>query len=703
MDGVRGDLSPPCYDGVNPKGLPSDSASPAQAGGKILGLVAPFTGIAVSSPVAESADPSGKDSLVRMGPACHSIASQSGNQPDSQSEAHTALSAADGLCEPLDRQKSKRIWRSKFESDPSCVAARAPSHTAHPHSAFQFQLASSQCPFSTGEPPEAVTPERHSAFLRPELLDSLDLDSESDTVKDRGRGTVPSKPRKERTVFKFNSDTTLRLHDRSIRDRLQTADWNRLYRDKTGVYRPCILISQPQRDKVRLAFRCDIAEIDERVREDRTFLQRVNLDTVGQVKQSNRLKLFTLTLVDTEADWTESAPLLLQPGKQTVAPLMSIPEGRRLSNETDKSDSVNTKRDWCPTGNSVCRLLHREDIGSRWVEIVAARLRKLKKRSGVRDRARKKKAGDAERIWLTSRMAAIKKASTESTNVRELHEQAQAAKAHQRFEPMRAERDRGALKGIQKVTVCGLETERELHQPGRKYFKPPTELNSNIPVTLYYCAALSVLHAIFFLSEHVPEVRDLVTSHYGEMILVILTVAAAIYGCKLYNGSIIASLLLFAWHCIGSTSGAASGGGPLYWLSLLLPQGAVTSIVGTAITIATLVLVEKPARATASKTRQVAAAVSNSRIAANRDKETAKLFNSTYVEIELIDDPGVIIRVLLDSGAATSVMSSRQLKHIWHKLKRKYTGKKVESYLSGRRVSRSRIGHYRPQVQVPGV
>ena len=226
---------------------------------------------------------------------------------------------------------------------------------------------------------------------------------------------------------------------------------------------------------------------------------------------------------------------------------------------------------------------------------------------------------------------------------------------------MRAERDRGALKGIQKGTVCGLETEREVHQPGRKYFKPPTELNSHIPVTLYYCAALSVLPAIFFLSEHVSTMRDLVTSHYSEMILVMLTVAAAIYGCRLYNGSILASLLLFAWHCIGSTSGAASGGGPLYWLSLLLPQGAMTSIVGTAITIATLVqLVEKPARATASKTRQVAAAVSNNRIAANRDKETAKLCNITYVEIEPIDDPGVIIRVLLDSGAATSVMSSAQ-------------------------------------------
>ena len=79
----------------------------------------------------------------------------------------------------------------------------------------------------------------------------------------------------------------------------------------------------------------------------------------------------------------------------------------------------------------------------------------------------------------------------------------------------------------------------------------------------------------------------------------------------------------------------------------------------------------------------MAAAVSNNRIAANRDKETAKLFNSTHVEIELVDDPGVIIRVLLDSGAATSVMSSRQLRHIWHKLKRKYTGKKSNLISAG--------------------
>jgi hypothetical protein len=116
---------------------------------------------------------------------------------------------------------------------------------------------------------------------------------------------------------------------------------------------------------------------------------------------------------------------------------------------------------------------------------------------------------------------------------------------------------------------------------------------------------------------------------------------------------------------------------------IVTPPGAVTSLVGTAITIAIPVLVEKPARATASKTRQVSAAVSNNRIAANRDKETANLFNITYVEIELIDDPGVIIRVLLDSGAATSVMSSRQLRHIWHKLKREYTGRKSNLISAG--------------------
>ena len=83
------------------------------------------------------------------------------------------------------------------------------------------------------------------------------------------------------TSFKLNSHTTDRLHERAIKKRLKTADWNRLYCDKTGIYRPCILISQPEKDTVRLVFKSDLAKIDECMRDDRTFLERVCLDTVG--------------------------------------------------------------------------------------------------------------------------------------------------------------------------------------------------------------------------------------------------------------------------------------------------------------------------------------------------------------------------------------------------------------------------------------
>ena len=121
---VRGGLSSPNYDGVNPNGLPSYSSSPS--GGTILGLVAPLTGVAVSSSVAKF-DPSG---LVRAGAACHNIARQSGSQP----EAHTALSATVGLLGPLSADTSRVT--------PSCGRAHAHAHTrSHRHASYR-QVAS---------------------------------------------------------------------------------------------------------------------------------------------------------------------------------------------------------------------------------------------------------------------------------------------------------------------------------------------------------------------------------------------------------------------------------------------------------------------------------------------------------------------------------------------------------------------------------
>jgi hypothetical protein len=45
-----------------------------------------------------------------------------------------------------------------------------------------------------------------------------------------------------------------------------------------------------------------------------------------------------------------------------------------------------------------------------------------------------------------------------------------------------------------------------------------------------------------------------------------------------------------------------------------------------------------------------------------------KTFNSAYVEIELVDDPGRIIKVLLDLGASCSVFSKRSLRGVYHSL-----------------------------------
>ena len=54
-------------------------------------------------------------------------------------------------------------------------------------------------------------------------------------------------------------------------------------------------------------------------------------------------------------------------------------------------------------------------------------------------------------------------------------------------------------------------------------------------------------------------------------------------------------------------------------------------------------------------------------IAAQAAKQEQQ-FNSAYVEIELVDEPGRVIKVLLDLGASCSVFSKRSLNGIFHKL-----------------------------------
>jgi hypothetical protein len=49
-------------------------------------------------------------------------------------------------------------------------------------------------------------------------------------------------------------------------------------------------------------------------------------------------------------------------------------------------ESQDESRQWKPTGRSVCALLHATDIGGRWTEVVAARLKQSKYRSAKNKR-----------------------------------------------------------------------------------------------------------------------------------------------------------------------------------------------------------------------------------------------------------------------------------------------------------------------------
>ena len=142
---LRGDLPPlnTCgSDGVPPFGVPPvshHSSAFSESWGKILGLVAaPLVGNAAIVPslqkravqcnaVGKSGSQSDAntrlrvvDSLSRLRDSTGKSRGDSLSSGHTQSPTHTALSAANGLWEPLDDKKSM------FRSDPSCGCAHAP-------------------------------------------------------------------------------------------------------------------------------------------------------------------------------------------------------------------------------------------------------------------------------------------------------------------------------------------------------------------------------------------------------------------------------------------------------------------------------------------------------------------------------------------------------------------------------------------------
>ena len=88
--------------------------------------------------------------------------------------------------------------------------------------------------------------------------------------------------------------------------------------------------------------------------------------------------------------------------------------------------------------------------------------------------------------------------------------------------------------------------------------------------------------------------------------------------------------------------------------------------------LATVIKAEKPTRRAAASVVSTVKDIKESRSLNNSiaavNENTRRLFNSAYIEIELVDSPRVIIRVLLDTGASSSCFSARDLDKLEYKL-----------------------------------
>ena len=154
-----------------------------------------------------------------------------------------------------------------------------------------------------------------------------------------------------------------------------------------------------------------------------------------------------------------------------------------------------------------------------------------------------------------------------------------------------------------------------------------------------------------------------------------MSIIVIVAGTRLYNGEMIAAALLFVWQAVGASSLTLVG--PLYYLSLFFPYLLQRIIMAAMTTVITVLLVTRLilksntiAIRCVKKDVNYVRGTKQRRVQAAVNENTLKQFNGTYVEIELVDNPGTIVRALLDSGAALSVFSLRSVKRMWHRMKR---------------------------------
>jgi hypothetical protein len=89
---------------------------------------------------------------------------------------------------------------------------------------------------------------------------------------------------------------------------------------------------------------------------------------------------------------------------------------------------------------------------------------------------------------------------------------------------------------------------------------------------LLYLVLLLIAGSLFIVVNASPGLNHLVNTGIGSRTIVVLSAITIMQGCKLHNGSMIAAALMVSWYCLANTGNAAAiGGGPTYWINLLIP------------------------------------------------------------------------------------------------------------------------------------
>ena len=352
------------------------------------------------------------------------------------------------------------------------MAARAPSHTAHPHSAFQFQLASSQCPFSTGEPREAVTPGRHSAFLRPELFDNLGKKSvrfvdgcgETDSLfenRGEGKGSATATVRPVRTVTEHS------VRSGSIGSTLS---------------------GSPGRHP------------------SRPPLAPLSVDTASKEQRVQRVSPTHLDIQAARLHEPVAGSVL----HDTPNYHGTVPVAHRTA-----------VGEWKPTARSICSMLHAADMRGRWEAVVHARLRKWEKRCKSHLRNELKREKWYERNCQREQNEHMAEIGVVNANIEECREGLRRYKGEMIYKL------RQKLTLTQpKPDVCGVETERELITPGRTQYSTRLATDNNSPVMLLYLVLLLIAGSLFIVVNASPGLNHLVNTGIGSR---------AIGGASLFN------------------------------------------------------------------------------------------------------------------------------------------------------------------------